>query len=58
MKDLDVEGLKILKLMLKSKCVLDLSRAVLDQVVGYGEHNDVLSDSIRSARFFSVGSGL
>jgi hypothetical protein len=42
MKDLDVEGLKILKLILKSKCVLDLSRAVLDQVVGYDEHNDML----------------
>ena len=52
MKDLDVEGLKILKLMLKSRCVLELSCAVDEQVVGYDEHNNGLSDSIRGAGYF------
>lgn len=58
MKDLDLEGLKILKLMLKSKCALDLSRAVQEQVVGYDEHNNEFSDPIKGAGFFCVGRGL
>lgn len=54
MKDLDVEGLKILKPMLKSKCALDLFRAVQEQVEGCDEHNNVLSVSIKVAGFFFV----
>jgi hypothetical protein len=55
MKNLDIEGLKILKLTLKSKCALDLSCAVQEQVVGYDEHNNEFLDPAKGAGFFCVG---